>query len=200
MSHSFDQESEYIGETFVGVSAVDLTIERKEFDGCTFKECDFSDSTFDHCKFIECEFKDCNLSLVNARFSKFMDVVFNECKLVGFDWTKAAWSNLSLPAPIEFYKCVMNDSSFYGLELSELRMEECRAHDVDFREGNFQESNFSGTDFTSSLFHGANLGGASFEYAENYYIDLNTTNIKHAKFSRHEAVSLLESLDIELLD
>jgi uncharacterized protein YjbI with pentapeptide repeats len=200
MTSPNDNETEYVSETFVGLDLTNEHLVRKEFDSCVFKECDFSNTIIESCKFIECEFLNCNLSLVNPKYSKFMDVTFNESKLVGVDWTKATWSNMHLPAPIEFYKCVLNDCSFYGLYLAELKMEDCRAHDVDFREGDFHESNFSSTDFTSSIFNGADLSTANFEFAENYYIDINTTRIQHAKFSRHEAVNLLESLDIELLD
>jgi len=195
-----DSETEYVSKVFVGQTQLNQVFEHIEFDGCVFKECDFSDTAFTNCKFIECEFNNCNLSLLKVNYSRFMDVVFNECKVIGVDWTNASWSNLSLPSPISFQKCVLNDSSFYGLYLSEMTLEECKVHDVDFREGNFNDSNFSSSDFLSSVFSGANLSGVSFEFAENYFIDINNTNIKQAKFSRQEAVCLLESLDIELLD
>ena len=195
-----DAESEYVSETFVGLLLSEQTLSHKEFDNCVFKDCDFSNGSFAHCKFIECEFVNCNLSLLKPKYSRFMDVVFTGCKLIGVDWTTAHWSNMSLPAPIAFYQCVVNDSSFYGLYLAELRLEECKVHDADFREGDFHESNFAGCDFLNSVFNGSNLSRANFEDAENYYIDLNVTNIKQAKFSRHEAVNLLSSLDIELLD
>ncbi|MFQ3231082.1 MAG: fluoroquinolone resistance protein, partial [Reinekea sp.] len=95
---------------------------------------------------------------------------------------------------------VLNDSSFFGLYMTEMNLEECKANDVDFREGDFSDANFNGADLANSLFDGANLNGANFENAENYYIDVNNTTIKKATFSRLEAVSLLESLDIVLVD
>jgi len=195
-----DNQSEFISEHFTKLDLTNSQIDHKEFDNCIFKDCNFSDAIFEHCKFIECEFNSCNLSLVKLKYSKFMDVSFTECKLVGVDWTVATWPSMKVPATIEFNKCVLNDSSFYGLYLAEIKLVDCRAHDVDFREGNFKEADFSSTDFTHSLFSSSNLYGANFEYAENYFIDLNSTNISKAKFSRSEAVALLESLDIELLD
>ncbi|MDX1342732.1 MAG: pentapeptide repeat-containing protein [Reinekea sp.] len=200
MTSPDDSQTEYVSETFVGLELANTEFVHKEFDGCVFKDCNFSDSVFDHCKFIECEFRNCNLSLMKPKYSRFMDVLFSESKLVGVDWTTAQWSNMSLPAPIGFYKSVLNDSSFYGLYLAELRLEECSARDVDFREGDFHDAQFAGSDFSNALFNSANLGAANFEYAENYFIDLNHSNIKGAKFSRDEAVNLLLSLDIELLD
>lgn len=200
MPNPLDDATEYLSQTFVGLDLSNETLSFKEFDGCVFNECRFDSVTFKNCKFIECEFVSCNLSVVNINYSRFMDVTFNQCKIIGVDWTKASWPNLSLPAPIAFHQSLLNDSSFYGLLLADLIIEGCTVHDVDFREGNFHQGDFSGSDFSNSLFNGANLSGVSFEDAENYYIDLNHTNIKQAKFSRLEAVCLLESLDIELLD
>ena len=59
---------------------------------------------------------------------------------------------------------------------------------------------FRSLDFANSLFNGTDLSGADFTEAINYQIDVNRNKIKGAKFSRYEAVSLLESLGIELID
>ena len=193
-------QTEYISETFVDEQLAGKKLSYIEFDSCVFKECDFNSAIFDHCKFIDCEFIRCNLSVVKLNASRFMDVMFRESKIIGVDWTRVAWSNLQLASPIAFEQCVLSDSSFLGLYLSELTMEDCKVNDVDFREGDFHESDFNGSDLTNSLFDGANLNGAHFENAENYYIDVNNTRIKKATFSRIEAVSLLESLDIVLVD
>jgi uncharacterized protein YjbI with pentapeptide repeats len=94
----------------------------------------------------------------------------------------------------------MNDSCFFGLRLEELVIQECKAHDVDFREGNFSEADFTYTDFANSLFAETNLAGANFIEAISYTIDIYHNEIKRAKFSRYEAVRLLDSLNIELVD
>lgn len=193
-------KTEYISETFVDEKLAGERLEYIEFDSCVFKECDFSGTLFDHCKFIDCEFIRCNLSVMRVKASRFMDVVFRESKVIGVDWTVAAWSNLKLSAPVSFHQCVLNDSSFFGLYMSEMNLEDCKANDVDFREGDFSDANFSGADLANSLFDGASLNGANLANAENYYIDVNNTSIKKAIFSRLEAVSLLESLDIVLVD
>ena len=77
---------------------------------------------------------------------------------------------------------------------------ECKAHDVDFREGNFTDANFTLTDFAHSVFNKTNLTGANFQDATNYRIDINNNKVTRAKFSRQEAVSLLEGLGIDLVD
>jgi len=45
-----------------------------------------------------------------------------------------------------------------------------------------------------------NLTGADFSEAVNYRINVFDNDLKKAEFSRYEAVSLLESLGIELVD
>ncbi len=155
---------------------------------------------FNKCKFIDCHFTKCNLSVAKIKYTKFSGVSFDACKMVGIDWTTAAWPRFAISSPIKFHKCVLNDSSFFGLSLEEIVLDECKAHDVDFREGNFSEANFTFTDFTSSMFGGTNLSGANFTEATNYNIDIYYNVIKRAKFSRQEAVRLLNGLDIELVD
>lgn len=195
-----NQKKEYLSQTLQALDASSQVFENIEFDSCTFRECDFSETTFRSCRFIECHLENCNLSNSKLDYSKFSDVNFHECKLVGVDWTVVDWPGLRLPSPIKFYKCIINDSSFYGLYLAEMVIEECKAHDVDFREGNFSESNFSHTDFSNSLFIASNLHSADFTDSTNYNIDINLNQIQGAKFSRYEAINLLYSLDIELVD
>jgi len=149
---------------------------------------------------VDCHFINCNISVIKITQSKFSDVVFDECKVIGVDWTKAYWPSMTFCSPIKFHKCILNDSSFMGLNLQEIVIEECKAHDVDFREGNFSEANFTYTDFAYSVFNKTNLTGADFSEATNYNINIYRNEIKKAKFTRYEAVSLLESLDIELVD
>ena len=200
MSKLIESGAEYLSTTFSDGDFAHGKFQGVEFDACTFVNCDFSEAVFEKCRFIDCEFEKCNLSLVKLNYSRFSDVAFKSSKLVGVDWTKAAWPNISVASPIAFFQCILNDSSFFGLDLIEIRMEECKAHDVDFREGDFRDGVFDYTDFTHSLFSNTNLTSASFAESTSYDIDIHINKIKHARFSRHEAIRLLASLDIELLD
>ncbi|MEH6550280.1 MAG: pentapeptide repeat-containing protein [Pseudomonadales bacterium] len=195
-----EEKKEYWSETFEGLDYSEMEIADKEFDGCKFVGCNFSDSTFKRCNFVDCEFTKCNLSLVKIEYSKFADVVFNESKLIGINWIKVSWPRMVFTAPLKFYKSILNDNSFFELSLPELIIEECKAHNVDFRGGDFSRANFTYTDLTGCVFVRTNLSGADFSEATNYDIDIYENNIKQAKFSRFEAVSLLDSLDIELVD
>lgn len=193
-------ETEYVSKTFSELDLSAQTLSHIEFDCCTFKECDFNEAKFDRCNFVDCQFIKCNLSVVDLGYSKFSEVMFEECKVIGLDWNKAAWPNFSSGSPIKFHKCIANDSSFYGLALSELQMDECKLHDVDFREADLSEANFSYSDFAHSLFHRTNLQAADFTEAVNYDLDIANNNVKSARFSRLEAVRLLETLGLDLVD
>lgn len=200
MSNIEDEGYEYSSQTFNNLNLSGKELASKEFDGCVFKECDFSEAVLNKSKFVDCHFISCNLSLAKVEQCQFFDVVFDECKLVGVDWTVVSWSQYVFCSPVKFYKSILNDSSFFGLSLEELEIEECKAHDVDFREGDFSSANFYNTDFTNSLFNKTNLTGANFIEAINYDIDILFNEVTKAKFSRLEAVRLLEGLDIKLVD
>lgn len=194
------QGNGFLSEQFQGLSDIAQEWQEVEFEDCEFLDCHFSESTFRKCKFIECRFVRCNLSVVKVPQCQFNAVVFEECKLVGIDWTRAAWPRLSFAAPFSFKQCILNDSSFLGLSLDEIVIEECKAHDVDFREGSFNRANFTYTDFSHSLFGRTQLADADFSEATNYDIDIFNNKIKGAKFSCDEAIRLLNCLDIELVD
>lgn len=195
-----DTTSEYWSETFKDMELPGAVLANREFESCAFTGCDFSNITFDHCKFIDCTFSQCNLSVADLGYSRLLDVIFHECKLVGINWTRASWPSMGLHSPLQFYKSILNDCSFFGLAMQELVMEECKVQQADFREGDFSRSRFSYTDFTGSLFGKSNLTEADFSEATAYDIDVYQNTLTGAKFTRYEAVRLLESLGLELVD
>ena len=191
---------EYFSCQLSDIHFTDQMLSQVEFDDCVLSNCDFSDTTFHNCKFIDCQFEQCNLTLVKFDYSRLSDVTFNDSKMIGIDWTKADWPTLLPFSPVHFHRCLMSDASFFGLPFKELTLDECKAHNADFRDGDFSNSNFSYSDFTGSLFHHTNLSSVNFTEASNYTIDIQSNTIKHAIFTRYEAVRLLESLDIKLVD
>jgi uncharacterized protein YjbI with pentapeptide repeats len=86
------------------------------------------------------------------------------------------------------------------MNLREIRIVECLAEDVDFREANLTLADLTYTDFTGSQFLRTNLSNADFLAATNYNISILSNNVKKAKFSLPEAISLLRNLDIDLVD
>jgi len=187
-------------EEFKGIDLHGEKITKAEFETCTFVSCDFSETFFSSCRFIECRFVNCNLSLMKLTGSKMSDVTFDSCKMIGIDWTMADWKSLLTAEPIKFIECILNDSYFFGLDLEGLVMKESRAYEVDFRNCSLIKANFTHTDFKGALFENTNLEGADFTEAQNTHIDIQKNKLKGAIFSRYEALYLLETMGIELVD
>lgn len=193
-------EREYDDESLADLDLVGATLDGIRFRDCSFTRCNFSEATLARCRFSDCEFQDCNLSLAVLTGSGFDGTRFTDCKMVGINWTKAHWPRLRTAKAWVFKRCVLNDSSFFGLDLREFALIDCRAIDVDFTDANGEDADFSDTDLRDSVFARTRLVGANFSGAQNYRIDIFNNDIKRARFSLPEAVALLDSLDVELQD
>ena len=132
--------------------------------------------------------------------SKLSNVSFDSCKMIGIDWTMADWKSLLTAEPLKFKECILNDSNFFGLNLDELEMKECRAREVDFRNCSLKKSNLSQTDFKGALFESTHLEEANFTDTQNTHINILKNHVQGAIFNRYEALYLLETLGIELVD
>jgi uncharacterized protein YjbI with pentapeptide repeats len=196
----FSDADEFVSEIFHGISVKSQTLSNKLFEDCGFIGCDFSDATLSNCKFVDCTFTNCNCCNLRIHDTRFANIEFIESKLLGIDWTRAKWPRIVMSAPLKFHKSVISDCTFFGLTLEETVIEECKAHGVDFREANFARSNFRHTDFLNALFGKTSLEEADFSFATNYSIDVFENRIERGRFSRDEALSLLDSLGIELVD
>ncbi|WP_415229823.1 pentapeptide repeat-containing protein [Psychromonas sp.] len=195
-----ESNEQYFEVSFDKQVLLALNISDSEFEDCEFNDCDFSSAVFARCKFLNCSFNCCNLSLIKIPYSRFFEVSFAECKLLGIDWTRAYWPSFHLDSELKFSKCILNDSSFFGLTLNELKFDQCKLHEVDLRDGDFSNSSMIYCDFTNSLFMHTNLHNVDFSESTNFNIDVLENKISKAKFSRFEALSLLSSLDIDLVD
>lgn len=193
-------ENDYWSEDFTHLQLTGQTLQNKAFESCRFVDCNFSDGIFNQCKFIDCEFIRCNLTMLNFKSSELHEVSFKQSKLTGIDWTRISLSNLVTNSPFQFTECMLNDSTFFGMQLTELVATDCKIHRVDFRDGDFSEANFTASEFTGSLFNNTNLTAVDFTDAIEYDIDVNYNRINAAKFSRSEAVRLLTHLGITLVD
>lgn len=171
-----------------------------EFEDCVFSDCDFSAASFQNCRFTQCRFERCNLGLAVFAASRLFGVTFIESKLIGVDWTRADWPDFHRDFELAFQQCILNDASFYGLTMEQLVMAECRVQEVDFRHGNFSGASLTQCDLSGSLFVQTNLSRADFSGSEGFNINVLENTLKGAIFSRFDALSLLESLGIELVD
>ena len=187
-------------EEFEKVDLYQMCIKNAEFEECTFISCDFSETLFRSCRFIDCNFKNCNMSVMKLTDTKLSGCIFESCKMVGIDWTMCDWKSLLSIEPMKFYQCILNDSNFYGIHMDRIEMKECSAKELDFRSGSFKNANFSESDFKGALFRDTHLEYSDFTDASNTNIDLKSNYLKGAIFSRYEALYLLESMGIVLVD
>ena len=191
-------EKVYFDQTFSHITLEDGRLELIEFQNCRFKQCKFTAVIFSKIRFTECDFEHCDLSLSKFPGCKFSEVAFNDSKLIGINWTELNWPLVKLTSPIYFYNSNISHSSFYGLELTNLILENCKAHDIDFREANLSHASFVGTDLHNSLFMHTSLNHADFTEAINYIIDIQQNRLSRASFSLPDVIGLLTSLDIKI--
>ena len=175
-------------------------IKNAEFEECTFSACDFSETLFRSCRFIDCRFLNCNLSVMKLTDSMVSGCEFISSKVIGIDWTMCDWNSLLSSEPLKFKQCILNDSNFYGLTQDRIEIKECSAKELDFRSGSFKNADFGSSDFKEALFGNTHLEYANFTDATNTNIDLKNNYLKGAIFSRFEALYLLESMGIVLVD
>lgn len=201
MTKKISSAKRYTDQHFNHLLMDNTQINTSEFFDCEFEECSFVESIFHQCRFINCTFSGCDLSLVQLPESSFSGTIFQNSKCIGINWALAAWPETGqLGNPIRFKKCALNHSTFIGLNLGGIQLVDCIAVDVDFREADLSQVDFSGTDLSDSLFNNTNLRESDLSRARNYLIDPASNQLKRARFSLPEAMSLLYSLDINLSD
>jgi fluoroquinolone resistance protein len=190
----------YVNRKFEKETLTGERIAAAEFTETTFIRCNFSETIFQACRFTDCVFDGCDLTLVQFPGCTFAGIAFKDTRVMGVDWTRADWPRLGGGKRITFAGCVMSHSTFIGLSLRELHLVECTATDVDFREADLSRASFVDTDLAESIFQGTDLTQADFSRARNYRIDPAQNKISRAKFSLPEALALLYSMDIEMVD
>lgn len=200
MTHTLPSDTEFYLQRFEGLDLAGASLTARVFESCTFIRCSLAEAVLDRCKFIECTFRSCDLSNARLPASKCQAVSFEECKLLGIDWTRADWPRYAAPGKLAFRKSSISYSNFFGLDLQETVLEECKAHGVDFREANFAKSNFTYTDFQESLFNKTQLIEVDFSEATHYLINIQDNPVRGSRFTRSESSGLLYGLDIELVD
>ncbi|QSZ41058.1 pentapeptide repeat-containing protein [Sulfurimonas aquatica] len=187
-------------EDFEKIEISGESVKSAEFEECSFISCDFSETLWRSCRFIDCHFKNCNMSVMRLTDSKLSGCTFESSKMLGIDWTMCDWKSLLTNDLMKFYKCILNDSNFYGISMDGVEMKECSAKELDLRLGSFKNADFSGSDFKGSLFENTHLEYANFSDASNTHIDLKNNYLQGTRFSRYEALYLLESMGIVLVD
>jgi len=190
----------YADGLFKEVRVEHLELVSSEFYDCVFFHSSFAESVIRHCRFVNCVFRECDLSLIKVPESSFASTLLENSKVMGVNWTEAHWPKAGLDNPVSFSKCAISHSTFIGLRLGGIQIIDCVVIDVDFREADLSRADFAGSDLSQSIFGNTNLSQADLSRARNYRIDPGQNILKQARFSLPEAMSLLHSMDIVLVD
>jgi uncharacterized protein YjbI with pentapeptide repeats len=193
-------ETRYSDQELRDLNLAGIQLDASVFLDIFFIDCSFVETTFKKCRFVNCEFKRCDLSLSKIPGSIFINTFFDESKTIGVNWAQADWTTRDLGRPIKFNNSALNHSTLIGLQLNGIQILNCQAVNVDFREADLSKADFSGSDLSESLFIHTNLSEADLSRARNYLIDPGLNELKKAKFSLPEAMSLLYNMDIILTD
>jgi len=195
------QQQEYTAQEFKKGVLKNGQVWHKEFSACTFIKCAFNETVFEDCKIRDCTFKECDLSLVSLKGSSFTNTRFQDSQLISVNWTETAWANAKVIfKPVDFLGCILNYSTFMGLNLKKVTLSKCIAYEVSFEEANLTQADCRYTDFLNSRFVRSDLTEADFTGAKNYTIAASMNTLKKTKFSLPEAMSLLYNLDICLTE
>ena len=187
-------------EEFEKVELHDLKIKKAEFEDCVFISCDFSETFFHSCRFIDCRFLNCNLTLMKLTNTIVSGCEFVSCKMIGIDWSMCDWKSLLSSEPLKFNKSILNDNNFFGLTLDDTVIKECRLQYADLRSSSFKRADFSSSDFKGALFDKTHLESSNFTDTTNTQINILTNHLKGATFNKYEALFLLETMGIVLVD
>lgn len=169
-----------------GGTLVDVDFGASEFVGC-----DLSGARLDRCGFEGCRFERCDVSRVELGRSQFTDVTFVDCRLTGLDWPDAA-----IGVTLAFERCVLDHSSFLGLNLQGLEVRDCRARSVKFSEADLTGADFKGTDLRRSRFNGADLTRADLSEASSVELDPAGSELNETRLPLSTALSVLRRLGI----
>ncbi|MBI5670994.1 MAG: pentapeptide repeat-containing protein [Chloroflexi bacterium] len=196
----FSAQTEYDDRKWTGLNAAGQVIRFNNFYNCHFVQCNFHETQMVECRFKNCIFIRCDLSLMSVKDCSFSEARFEDSQLSGVNWSEAVWDKRGVLNSVHFTNCGLNYSTFFGITLRKMTLTCCVAKDVDFGESDLTGANCAGTDFTDSRFFHTNLTEADFTGATNYRISASVNTLKKTRFSLPEAMSLLYSLDIVLVE
>lgn len=165
-----------------------------DYEGCRFNNCNFSSADLGRIHFIDCVFNSCNISVAKLHDASFRNVMFLNCKLFGLIFQDT--NNFLFAAG--FDGCILNNCSFYKMNLKKIGFKNCVLNEIDFSEADLSHAVFENCDLLKSVFENTILEKADLRTSYNYSINPEINKIKKAKFSLPAAIGLLDKYDIIL--
>ncbi len=167
-------------------------VEGECFVDCVFEGCDLSAKDLSKIQFQSCQFIFCNLVTTKMTNTRLQGVSFIESKLMGVDFTRCDPTFFD----VSFNKCLLRGCNFTEMRLKGLKILESTVKDCHFVQCILERSDFRKCDLEGTVFHHTKLCYANFLEAFHFEIDPLNNDLKGAKFSKVEALSLLNGLGI----
>lgn len=200
MTDNIENGEEYYQSSYDGLDFAQHRFTQIEWEDCVFTGCDFSQAQFVGCRILDCRFINCNFSLARFDRSRLYQVSFTDSKLLGIDWTKALWSTNGVAPELNFVRCNLSDSSFFGLFLQHSRITECRIHGCDFRNADLRHSHIKSSDLAETSLAHANLDSVDFTGSQNIVLEPGLNNLQGTKLPSFEALALVQRHGVILVD
>lgn len=170
------------------------SLKANEYEDCRFEHCDMDKADVSQTAFSECTFTDCNLSMARLTKTAFRNVRFQNCKLLGLHFEDANPFGFS----VQFEGCILDHSSFYGMNIRETSFVNTSLREVDFTDADISGSAFDKCDLLNAHFENTHLENADFRTAVHFQINPTINKIRKARFSMDNLEGLLISFDISV--
>ena len=191
----FFMHSTYIADhQFKNIDFTATPLAYRDFEQCVFTDCNFNGVDLSDLNFINCLFVDCNLSLAQINSTSFQEVKFLNCKMTGFNLETCNPFGLK----VHFDNCIINESSFYELQLQKTHFKGCNLQHSDFAYANLSQVFFENCNLDQTVFDQTNLEKANLSSAYNFTINPTQNKLKNAKFSKENCIGLLSSFQIKI--
>ena len=196
--------AEHVGDELIDAELVELDEADARVSGAYLEDvriarCALPRLALDGSELFACTFTDCDLSMLSLLDTSLREVRFVGCRLVGIDWTVAAWPSISSGDTVVFERCTLDVGTFADLDLRDTAFTGSSAREVDFADAVLSGADLSGTDLTSANFNRTDLRGADLTGATNAAIDFSSNQVAGARFDVTGALALLAPLGIEIV-
>jgi uncharacterized protein YjbI with pentapeptide repeats len=122
--------------------------------------------------------------------------VLIESEFIGINWNTLKGDSFSAEPINAARKCFFKYNNFISMKLNNFSFSGSKFQESLFEDCDLIEADFKDVRFESTQFIQCNLVKSDFRGAYGYAIDIQSNNLKKAKFSFPEVTSLLNSIDI----
>lgn len=185
----------YEGQHFQDICWEGELIQNQEFVECRFDGCVLERCKFSGCRFTDCVFSQCRVAELSFEDTILLDCGFEACHLVGINWSLLLGGGFMFPIT-SFQNCHLKYNYFTDMNFRKFDFSQNEIVASMFGDCVLTESSFQGCELDRTEFFRCDLTRADFRQATGYQIDLETNQLKKAKFSCPEAIRLLDGLGI----